>query len=107
MNPRTVLALLARDAHRTLHLKVAAPRGPLRPRRAASLEAAFETLGWSPAYNMGGIVASLLAARQGTGAVRTAPAAPGHAPPAAPARPVSRRELFGIFRRPFDGGRRG
>ncbi len=106
VNPRTVLALLARDARRLLRLTVTAPRGPLRPRRAANLDAAFETLGWSPAYNMGGIVTSLLSARQGTGGVRTSDArvTPAYAPPKEPARPVSRRELFGIFRRPF--GRR-
>ena len=109
VNPRTVLALLARDARRTLRLTVTAPRRPLRPRRAASLDAAFETLGWSPVYNMGGIVTSLLSARQGTGGVRSADAkvTPAFTPPKEPARPVSRRELFGIFRRPFDGNRRG
>ena len=109
VNPRTVLALLARDARRSLRLTVTAPRGPLRPRRAANLDAAFGTLGWSPAYNMGGIVASLLSARQGTGGVRStdARAKTAHAPGREPAGPVSRRELFGIFRRPFGGSRRG
>lgn len=108
VNPRTVLALLARDARRALRLTVTPPRGPLRPRRAANLDAAFETLGWSPGYNMGPIVTSLLSARQGTGGVRAADArvTPSHAPPREPARPVSRRELFGILRRPFDSGRR-
>lgn len=108
VNPRTVLALLARDAHRNLRLKVTAPRGPLRPRRPANLDAAFGALGWSPAYNMGQIVKSLLSARLETGGVHSTDdrGAPAHAPPKEPARPVSRRELFGIFRRPFDSGRR-
>ncbi|MFI5181154.1 MAG: NAD-dependent epimerase/dehydratase family protein [Thermoanaerobaculia bacterium] len=108
VNPRTILALLARDAGRILRLTVTAPRAKLRLRRAASLAAAFETLGWSPVYNMGGIVTSLLSARQGTGGVRAADARVSSAreTPKEPARPVSRRELFGIFRRPFDGPRR-
>ena len=109
VNPRTVLALLARDARRLLRLTVTAPPGPLRPRRAANLDAAFETLGWSPVTNMGGIVTSLLSARQGTSGVRASDTrlTPDHTPAREPVRPVSRRELFGIFRRPFDGNRRG
>ncbi len=108
VNPRTVLALLARDAGRTLRLTVTAPRAPLRPRRAANLEAASEALGWSPVYNMGGIVTSLLSARLGTGGFGAGDArvSPSSGPPKEPARPVSRRELFGIFRRPFEGSRR-
>ncbi len=108
VNPRTILALLARDAGRPLRVRVTAPRGPLRPRRAASLAAASAALGWSPAWNMGGIVRSLLAARTEAAGAAGAEArvSPGRAVPKEPARPVSRRELFGIFRRPFDPGRR-
>lgn len=107
VNPRTFLALLARDAKRELRLTAVPPRAPLRPRRAANLDAAFEALGWSPLYNMGGIVTSLLSARLGTDVLRAAHARVAVAePPGKPARPVSRRELFGIFRRPFDSPRR-
>lgn len=109
VNPRTVLALLARDVGRPLRLKVTAPPAPLRPLRPANVSAARETLGWSPVHNLGGIVTSLLSARLGTGGVRAADARVPweRETPKEPARPVSRRELFGIFRRPFDGGRRG
>lgn len=108
VNPRTVIALLAREAGRELRIRVTPPPGPLRPRRPANLEAARTELGWEPAFTVGGIVESLVSARLGPGAVRRRPAsaAPAREPAARvrePARAVSRRELFGFFRRTFRG----
>ncbi len=99
VNPRTLIALLAREAGRELRIRVTPPPGPLRPRRPANLERARTELGWAPAFTAGGIVESLVAARVGKVGGRRRPAAA--APAREPARPVSRRELFGLFRRPF------
>jgi nucleoside-diphosphate-sugar epimerase len=101
VNPRTLLALLAREAGKELRLRVTPPPGPLRARRPANLEAARTELGWVPFFTVGGIVESLVSARLGTAAVRKRPGP--FAPAKEPPRPVSRRELFGIFRRPFRG----
>ena len=101
VNPRTLLALLAREAGTELRLTVTPPPGPLRPRRPARLAAAREALGWVPAHTAGTLVASIVKARLGSGAVPGAKPLP--AAPAEPARPVSRRELFDLFRRPFTG----
>ena len=105
VNPRTLLALLAREAGKELRLSVTPPPGRLRPRRPARLSAAREALDWAPAYTVGTLVRSLVTARLGSGSVPGAAAPP--ASPAPPARPVSRRELFDLFRRPFDPKRRG
>ena len=104
VNPRTLLALLAREAGKELRLTVTAPPGRLRPRRPARLTAAREALGWTPAHTVGTLVTSLVTARRGSGAVPGAPVPP--AVPPAPAPPLSRRELFDLFRRPFDPKRR-
>ena len=48
VNPRTLLALLAREAGTELRLTVTPPPGPLRPRRPARLSAAREALGLGP-----------------------------------------------------------
>ena len=72
VNPRTIIALLARDAGRELRIRVTPPPGPLRPRRPANLETARSQLGWEPAFTVGGIVESLVSARLGPGAVRGA-----------------------------------
>ena len=105
VNPRTLLALLAREAGKELRLTVTSPPGRLRPRRPAQLSAAREALDWVPAHTVGTLVTSLVTARLGSGAVPGAPAPPAAQAP--PARPVSRRELFDLFRRPFDPKRRG
>jgi nucleoside-diphosphate-sugar epimerase len=101
VNPRTLIALLARETGREPRIRVTPPPGPLRPRRPANLETARTELAWEPAFTVGGIVTSLVSARLGTATVRRRSAAA--APPREPARPVSRRELFGLFRRPFRG----
>ena len=100
VNPRTLIALLAREAGKELRIRVTPPPGPLRPRRPANLEAAARELGWAPAFTVGNIVESLVSARLGTPAPRRRLAT---ARSREPARPVSRRDLFGLFRRPFRG----
>lgn len=102
VNPRTLIALLAREAGRELKIRVTPPSRPLRTHRPASLEAVRRELGWEPAYNVGGIVTSLVSARLGVGVVRPRPAARSSGR-GEPARPVSRRDLFELFRRPFRG----
>jgi len=104
VNPRTLIALLAREAGRELKIRVTPPSGPLLPRRPASLEVARRELGWEPAFTVGRIVESLVSARLGTSAAGRRPAA--LPPRREPAHPVSRRELFGLFRRPFRGPER-
>jgi nucleoside-diphosphate-sugar epimerase len=101
VNPRTFLALLARQAGREMNLTVLPPAGALRPRRVGNLAAAGELLGWAPVYTVGDIAGSLVKARLGTGGGREAPSARTRA--REPVRPVSRRDLFNLFRRPFRG----
>jgi UDP-glucuronate 4-epimerase len=104
VNPRTFLSLLARKAGKEIRLVVLAPPGPLRPRRVGSLAAAREALGYEPASTLDGIAASLVAARLAAaspGASRSLSAGGREAPA-----PVTRRELFDFFRRPFRSGER-
>jgi dTDP-L-rhamnose 4-epimerase len=101
VNPRTFLALLARQAGRELNLTVLPPAGKLRPRRVGNLAAARELLGWAPVYTVSDIAGSLVKARLGTGGAREAPSARTRA--REPVTPVSRRDLFNLFRRPFRG----
>ncbi len=107
VNPRTLIALLAREAGRELRIRVTPPPGPLRPRRPANLERVRTELAWAPALTVGGIVESLVSARLGhRPRSGRAPGKPAREPAARhrePARAVSRRELFGLFRRPFRG----
>ena len=75
-----------------------------RPPRVADLEKAWQALGFSPQLGLGDIVwdtvrARLFPAEAARAYQRPEPAA---APPADPPKPVSRRELFSMFRRPFD-----
>ena len=75
-----------------------------RPPRIADLEKAWQALRYSPQSGLGEIAWEILRAR-------LYPAEAGRAPlpaemasrgPVEGPRPVSRRELFGLFRRPFD-----
>ena len=109
VNPRTFLSLLARKAGKEPKVVVLPNAGAGHP-RIAKLEAARELLGWSPAYTLDGICESIVKGRlapfeeqptRGT----TAPAW-GRPEPEEPPKPVSRRELFDLFRRPFRGGER-
>lgn len=75
-----------------------------RTPRIADMEKAWETLGFSPQLGLGEIVwdtvrARLFPAEAARAYQRPAAAVPV---PAEPSKPVSRRELFGLFRRPFD-----
>ena len=101
VNPRTFLSLLARKAGKEIRLTVTPPPGPLRPRRVGNLVAAREQLGWAPVHTLDGIAESLVKTRLGSGAVGgTSPARTGANERT---HPVSRRELFDLFRRPFRG----
>jgi len=101
VNPRTFLSLLARKAGKEIRLTVTPPPGPLRPRRVGNLEAAREQLGWVPFFTLDGIAGSLVKTRLGSGAVGGT--SPRRADGKEPTHPVSRRELFDLFRRPFRG----
>lgn len=95
-------------------LRFTAGPPPDRPPRIADTVAAWEVLGFTTQRGIGGLVEEL--AQEGApgagsfpGLFRAGegidgPAGPAPTPPA-PAQPVSRRELFGIFRRPFDRSR--
>lgn len=98
-----VRALAVRAAHECrLTVRGESPRPP----RIADMEKAWQTLGFSPQLGLGEIVWDTVrarlfpaeAARLYAPAERPAAAVPAPDPP----KPVSRRELFGIFRRPFD-----
>ena len=107
VKPSEVVRALAVRAAKECRLTVigTAARTP----RIADMEKAWQTLGFSPQFGLGEIVWDTVRARLFPGEVRrskpqpeSTPAAPADAP-----KPVSRRELFGMFRRPFDRARRG
>jgi nucleoside-diphosphate-sugar epimerase len=109
VNPRTFLALLARKAGKEPTVTALPNAAPGHP-RIAKLDAAWEKLGWAPVTTLDGICESIVTARlspldappsRGT----TAPSW-GRPEPEEPPKPVSRRELFDLFRRPFRGGER-
>jgi nucleoside-diphosphate-sugar epimerase len=102
VKPSEVVRALAVRAAKECHLTVtgAAARTP----RIADMEKAWQTLGFSPQLGLGEIVWDTVRARLFPAEAARAyqrPEAPA-APPAEPPKPVSRRELFGLFRRPFD-----
>jgi UDP-glucose 4-epimerase len=79
-----------------------------RPPRIADMEKAWQTLGFSPQLGLGEIVWDTVRARLFPAEAARAyqrPEAPAAAP-TDPPKPVSRRELFGLFRRPFDATRK-
>jgi len=110
--PARVVRLLAERAFRPLRIRV--DPSPVRPGRIASLSRASELLRFQPKTSLETAAEEIVAARLGAPESTTsrlrppaplsrpaAPAAPGNGEP----KEVSRRELFGFFRRPFDGGR--
>jgi UDP-glucose 4-epimerase len=109
VNPRTFLALLARKAGKETNLTVLPPAAPGHPRIAA-LDAAWQSLGWAPTYTLDGLCESIVRARLSPSAApaprRATDPSWGHPEPEEPPKPVSRRELFDLFRRPFRGGER-
>ncbi len=107
VKPSEVVRALAVRAARECRLTVqgAAARAP----RIADMEKAWQTLGFSPQLGLGEIVWDTVRARLFPAEAARAyqPAeAPALAPPADPPKPVSRRELFDMFRRPLGGGKK-
>lgn len=110
--PSHVVRLLAERAFRQARIRV--DPAPVRPGRIASLERARELLRFQAKTSLETAVEEIVAARLGdpeSTTSRPRPAAPLPRPtaPGAPVsdepKEVSRRELFGFFRRPFDGSR--
>lgn len=80
----------------------------VRTPRIADMEKAWQTLGFSPQLGLGEIVWDTVRARLFPAEAARAyrPAEVPAAAPSDPPKPVSRRELFGMFRRPFDATRK-
>ncbi len=99
VKPSEVVRALAVRAARECRLAVqgASPRPP----RIADMEKAWQALGFSPQLGLGEIVWDTVRARLFPAEAARA-YQPAAAPPAEPPKPVSRRELFDMFRRPFD-----
>ncbi|HEY3350987.1 MAG TPA: NAD-dependent epimerase/dehydratase family protein [Thermoanaerobaculia bacterium] len=106
VKPSEVVRALAVRAARECRLTVQgeASRAP----RIADMEKAWQALGFSPQLGLGEIVWDTVRARLFPAEAARAyqPADAPAAPPAEPPKPVSRRELFGMFRRPFDGAKK-
>lgn len=108
--PSRVVRMLAEKSFRQARVRVAG--GPSRPPRIASLARAGELLRFRPRTTLETALDEIVAARLGAPET-TSSRAGTTARPAEPARPsrpeepreVSRRDLFGLFRRPFDGRR--
>ena len=104
--PSDVVRALAARASRECRLQVTGPSG--RAPRIADMEKAWQTLGFSPQLGLGEIVWDTVRARLfPSEAARAYEPAEIPVPAAAdPPKPVSRRELFGMFRRPFDAAKK-
>lgn len=106
VKPSEVVRALAVRAAKECRLTV---RGaPRRAARIADMEKAWQTLGFSPQLGLGEIVWDTVRARLFPAEAARAyqrPETPKTAP-AEPPKPVSRRELFGMFRRPFDSAKK-
>ena len=111
--PSRVVRLLAERAFRQARIRVAL--SPARTPRIASPDRAVETLRFRPRTSLETALDEIVAARLGAperttsrpGAAPAGPLRPGtpRAPEPGGPKEVSRRELFGFFRRPFDDGR--
>jgi nucleoside-diphosphate-sugar epimerase len=107
VKPSEVVRALAVRAARDCRLTVQGPS--VRAPRVADMEKAWQSLGFSPQFGLGEIVWDTVRARLFPAEAARAylpPGAPDAAKPSEPPKPVSRRELFGIFRRPFDPNRK-
>jgi UDP-glucose 4-epimerase len=104
--PSEVVCALAARASKECHFTVTGTSA--RTPRIADVEKAWRTLGFSPHLGIGEIVWDTVRARlfpaEAARAYREAEN-PAAAPSDSP-KPVSRRELFGMFRRPFDATRK-
>jgi nucleoside-diphosphate-sugar epimerase len=106
VKPSEVVRALAARAAKECRFTVTGTSA--RTPRIANMEKAWQTLGFSPQLGLGEIVWDTVRAR-----LFPAEAARAYQRPEAPAaaladppKPVSRRELFGMFRRPFDAARK-
>lgn len=103
VKPSEVVHALAGRAAKECRLTVQGASA--RPPRVADMEKAWQTLGFSPQLGLGEIVWDTVNARLFPAEAARAYQRPDVAPAPAsadPPKPVSRRELFGMFRRPFD-----
>lgn len=103
VRPSEVVLALAKRAAREPCIVVTgdSPRLP----RVADMEKAWQKLGYAPQLGLGDIAWEIVRARlypreAGRDLRPSGPAPPGAVPE--PSRSVSRRELFGFFRKPFD-----
>ncbi len=109
--PSEVVRLLADRAFRKVRIRVEG--APTRPARIAGLGRAAELLRFQSRTSLEKAAEEIVAARLGAAESSTsrpkgtAPALlrPAPAPAKEEPREVSRRDLFGLFRRPFDPGR--
>ena len=106
VRPSEVIQGLAARAAKECRLTVQGTAA--RPPRVADMEKAWQTLGFSPQLALGEIVWDTVQARLFPAEAARAYERPGTAvaADAGPPKPVSRRELFGMFRRPFGGARK-
>jgi hypothetical protein len=102
VRPSEIVRALAVRAAREVRISVSG-ESP-RPPRIADLEKAWQTLGYSPQLGVGEIAWEIVRARlypeEAGRAARSAEMSSRTR--AEPPRPVSRRELFGLLRKPFD-----
>ncbi len=106
VKPSEVVRALATDAGKACTVTVTGT--PARRPRIADMEKSWQVLGFSPRLGLAEIVADTLRARLHPAEASReypSPRSPARAP-AEPPKPVSRRELFGMFRRPFDTTRK-
>jgi len=103
VRPSEVVLALAKRAAR--EACIVATGESLRPPRIANLEKAWQLLGYAPELGVSEIAWEIVRARlypaEAGRALRPSGAAPSGAV-REPPRSVSRRELFGFFRKPFD-----
>ena len=102
VKPSEVVRALAMRAAKECRLTVTG--SSTRAPRIADMEKAWHTLGFSPQLGLGEIVWDTVQARLFPAEAARAYQRPEAqaAAPTNPPKPVSRRELFGMFRRPFD-----
>jgi len=105
VRPSEVVRALAERAAREARITVSGESA--RPSRIADLDKAWRLLGYSPHLGVAQIAWEIVRARQyPEEAGRALPYADASPPAREEPRPVSRRELFGLLRRPFDAAAR-
>lgn len=103
--PKEVLEELARQCGKTLVCHVTDPAGPERRPRIADVERAWSLMEYAPQFGIETIADEILGARfagvEPAPGLRREVEAPRRRSDEGPT-PVSRRDLFGMFRRPFE-----